>query len=58
MTEVYEKKCSEAWTAYTTELYVRTLAQAVRGEWASKLRYMLCESQVTEQDATKFGDGQ
>ena len=58
MTEVYENKSSETWSAYATDLYLRALDQAIQAGWTSKLRYMLYESQVAEQDAAKFGDGQ
>ena len=58
MTEVYDNKSSKTWSAYATDLYLRTLDQAIQGGWTSKMRYMLYESQVTEQDATKFGGGQ
>ena len=54
LTEVYERGNKTLWSEYATELYVRLRDKARREGWLGKLRYLLYEDKITEQDAKKF----
>lgn len=55
-TDVYERGGRAAWSRYATDLYLRLRVIAERDGWLSKLRYLLYEGDVTEEDAERFGD--
>lgn len=50
----YELGNSGVWSAYATELYVRTRAIARRDGWVSKLKFLLYEKLINERDAAEF----
>lgn len=54
LTQVYGRRDWTAWSAYATELYVRLKEKAVREGWISKLKFLLYEDLITEQDAPKY----
>ena len=56
MTEVYENKCTDVWSEYATELYLRLARHGKQYGWLSKLKYMLYEELISSIDASKFGD--
>ncbi len=47
-------KGKEGWSSYAKALYERLLAKARREGWMHKLRYLLYEGDVTEEDAATF----
>jgi len=55
-TEVFESHCSDRWSAYATELYVRLRDKALSEGWLGKLRYLLYEQKITANDAKHFRD--
>lgn len=57
MTDVYGRKNKPRWSRYATDLYVRLRQRADRDGWASKIRYLLYELDITAADAPRFGDG-
>jgi DNA repair photolyase len=56
LTAVYEDDDKGRWSEYATDLYLRLRASAEDGGWLPKLRYLLYEDQITEQDARRLGD--
>ncbi len=56
MTNVFEERRSDLWSAYATELYARLRAKAERENWLGKLRYLLYENDITTSDAATFAD--
>jgi DNA repair photolyase len=54
LTDVYERGNKDLWSEYATELYVRLRDKARREGWLSKLRYLLYEGRITQNDAKKF----
>jgi DNA repair photolyase len=47
-------KGKEGWSSYATELYQRLLVKAKKDGWVHKLRYLLYEQDITEEDAKAF----
>jgi hypothetical protein len=54
-TDVYEGRNKEIWSAYATDLYLRLRDKARAEGWIQKLRYLLYERWIIEQDAERFG---
>ncbi|MCH8149253.1 MAG: hypothetical protein IH987_14930 [Planctomycetes bacterium] len=54
LTEVYEQGRKDLWSKYATELYMRLRDKADREGWLGKLRYLLYEDQITQQDSRMF----
>jgi DNA repair photolyase len=54
LTDVYEHGRKDLWSEYATELYVRLRDKARREGWLCKLRYLLYEGGITQNDAAKF----
>ena len=55
ITDVYESGHKELWSQYATDLYLRIYRKAVNEGWSDKLRYLLYENLITEDDATRLG---
>lgn len=55
LTEVYHHGRKSMWSHYATDLYVRLLRAAESGEWLTKLRYLLYEGDIVEDDAIRLG---
>ncbi|MFO0684925.1 MAG: hypothetical protein U0234_22900 [Sandaracinus sp.] len=45
------------WSRYATDLYLQLRDAAARGGWSERLRYLLYEGRITEQDAPAFHAG-
>lgn len=54
LTDVYERRHRGIWSEYATELYVRLRDKAVSEGWLGKLRYLLYEDQISEEDCDAF----
>lgn len=54
LTDVFEHKCKDLWSRYTTDLYDRLRTHAERNGWLHKLRFLLYEDQITQSDAQCF----
>ena len=54
LTQVYEDRDTKAWSRCATELYARIMTKAHRDGWASKVRFLLYEGLVAENDASVF----
>jgi len=52
--EVYQFRQTEKWSSYATELYIRTYQKAAREGWLPKLRYLLYEGEITEEDSGRY----
>lgn len=57
MTAVYEGGDREMWSEYAARLYDSIWSMSVRGEWTSKLHYLLYEGGVTKTDAARYLPG-
>ena len=55
ITDVYENGHKELWSRYATDLYLRIHTKAVNEGWSDKLKYLLYENLITEDDATRLG---
>jgi DNA repair photolyase len=49
----YEKKLG-IWSEYATDLYVQLYEHAEKNGWSTKLKYLLYESKINENDSNKF----
>lgn len=54
MTQVFEQKQKQLWSQYATELYVRLRDKAQLEGWLHKLRYLLYETDITQEDSACF----
>lgn len=54
MESVYGDGAVSLWSEYATRLYTHLHDAAQAGGWSSKLRYLLYEDQIAEQDAPRF----
>ncbi|MCA9671405.1 MAG: hypothetical protein KC503_37665 [Myxococcales bacterium] len=54
LTDVYERRNIDRWSAYATELYQRLREKAEVGGWMHKLRYLLYEQHISGRDAPMF----
>jgi len=54
LTEVYEQRSVEQWSRYATDLHLRIRQRAEDEGWLGKLRYLLYEDMITEQDASSI----
>jgi len=54
LSEVYERGNKAAWSQYATDLYECLRDRARREGWLAKLRYLLYEDMITEEDAPVF----
>lgn len=53
-TDVYEHGNAGKWSSYATGLYIKLRDQAKEDGWLDKLRYLLYERNITEEDAARF----
>jgi DNA repair photolyase len=53
-TDVYENGRRDLWSRYATDLYSRLCARARREGWLHRLRYLLYEDQIGQEDAGVF----
>lgn len=56
LTLVYEQRQCSAWSRYATEIYERLRRKAIAEGWLDKLRYLLYEDGIVEEDAPAFRD--
>jgi DNA repair photolyase len=54
LTDVYANGNTERWSHYATKLYERLQRRANRDGWLDKLRYLLYERNIGENDAPKY----
>jgi DNA repair photolyase len=54
LTDVFENGRAELWSRYAAELYCRLRAKAETEGWLHKLRYLLYERRIEEEDAPEF----
>lgn len=53
-TDTYERDTPGSWSRYATSVYHRLYNVAQRDGWLGKLRYLLYERQVSDQDSLEF----
>ncbi|MCJ8330850.1 MAG: hypothetical protein HRT89_06395 [Lentisphaeria bacterium] len=51
-----ELKDISYWSGYTTEIYTRIISKGRSENWAEKVKFLLYEKNITEEDAVKFGN--
>lgn len=54
LTRVFGIGDAAEWSRYATDLYLRLGLRASRERWLTKLRYMLYQKRIAEQDARRF----
>lgn len=54
LTDVYENRNTAIWSSYATEQYCRLRDKARVEGWLSKLRFLLYEGDINEDDARRF----
>jgi DNA repair photolyase len=56
MTRVYEQGDTREWSRYASQLYEQLRRRAERGNWLGKLRYLLYEDGISQEDFPRFKD--